>query len=227
MMNENIFTQLDEQVYKRRSNDSKFHNIYDGFDHTKYESNAKCGGGFRQQFWTELFEEIKPSLIIELGAYLGFTSILMSSLCKKYHEDFRIFSVDTWTTCWHYNDVLNLKNGYPTTYYQYIANLHHTGFEKNVYPIPLPTSVAFNNPIKESLDNLNLQVDLIYVDAGHDFFSVYSDCANYYHLLKPGGVMIGDDFTGSPGVAQAVEEFCDVYDLTFTHDDINWRIDKK
>ena len=39
--------------------------------------------------------------------------------------------------------------------------------------------------------------------------------------------MIGDDFTGSPGVAQAVEEFCDVYDLTFTHDDINWRIDKK
>ena len=39
--------------------------------------------------------------------------------------------------------------------------------------------------------------------------------------------MFGDDFTGSPGVAMAVKEFCRVNDLQYTHDDINWRINKK
>ena len=68
---------------------------------------------------------------------------------------------------------------------------------------------------------------MVYVDAGHDFFSVYSDMENYYKLIRPGGVMFGDDFTGSPGVAMAVKEFCRVNDLQYTHDDINWRINKK
>lgn len=226
-MKKDLYLKLDQQVYKRRPADQKFDTIYNGFDYTKYEVNTKCAGAYREEYWSKLFDEIKPSLIIELGAYLGFSSILMSQLCEKYHDDFRIFTVDTWTVNWHYGDVLKWKHGYPTIYYQYIANIHYHGFEKNIYPIPLPTSVAVDNPIKESLDDLNLQVDMVYVDAGHDFFSVYSDMENYYKLIRPGGVMFGDDFTGSPGVAMAVKEFCRVNDLQYTHDDINWRINKK
>ena len=225
-MDTTILQQLDTQVYKRRPDGCKFHNIYDGFDASKYKVDVTCGGSFNEQYFIDLFDEIKPSLIIELGSFLGFSCTYMSKLCKKYRDDFRMFTVDTWTINWHYSDVLNWINGYPTTYYQFIANLHHYGLEKNVYPIPLPTSVAINNPIKESLDSLNLKVDMVYVDAGHDFFSVYTDCHNYFPLIKEGGVLFGDDY-GSQGVSEGVGEFCRVNDLNVEVKGINWHIYKK
>lgn len=218
-----IYEQLDTEVYRRRPDNCKFHNIYDNFNYKDYPENYPCCGSFNQDFFEKLFDYIKPSIVIELGTYLGYSTIYMADLCKKYNDDFRIFSVDTWLGNWHY-DTMNWVHGYPTMYHNFVANLHYTNLEKKVYPVPLPTSIAINN-IKESLDNLNLKADLVYIDAGHDFFSVYTDCHNYYPLIREGGVMFGDDFQ-SEGVATAVQEFCRVNDLKYEVAGINWYIQK-
>lgn len=54
-----------------------------------------------------------------------------------------------------------------------------------------------------------MQPDLIYIDTSHQQNDVYSDMAYYWHTLRPGGVMFGDDYRAEfyPGVAKAVAGF--------------------
>lgn len=50
-------------------------------------------------------------------------------------------------------------------------------------------------------------LDLVFVDAGHDYASVRADLAGWYPLLRPGGWLVCDDYTPEwPGVVQAVNE---------------------
>ena len=60
---------------------------------------------------------------------------------------------------------------------------------------------------KEIPDN---SLNLVYLDGGHDFRTVWFDLKNYLPKLKQGGIMAGHDF-GNPayGVEDAVRKFCD------------------
>jgi predicted O-methyltransferase YrrM len=51
-------------------------------------------------------------------------------------------------------------------------------------------------------------VDLIFHNADHDFPSVHADLLHWYPKLKPGGLLICNNYrTDCPGVAQGVEAF--------------------
>jgi predicted O-methyltransferase YrrM len=50
-------------------------------------------------------------------------------------------------------------------------------------------------------------IDLVIVDAGHEYESASADTATAFQLLRPGGVIVWDDYvTGWPGVVRAVDE---------------------
>jgi predicted O-methyltransferase YrrM len=50
-------------------------------------------------------------------------------------------------------------------------------------------------------------IDLVIVDAGHDYECVAADTATALQLVRPGGVIIWDDYTpGWPDVVRAVDE---------------------
>lgn len=49
------------------------------------------------------------------------------------------------------------------------------------------------------------EVDLIYVDGGHDYESVVQDITNWLPKLKKGGVMLGDDLDW-PDVRKALDD---------------------
>jgi predicted O-methyltransferase YrrM len=51
-----------------------------------------------------------------------------------------------------------------------------------------------------------LKADVIYIDASHEKDDVKRDILAYLPLLKPGGVIFGDDYTSFAGVAIAVKE---------------------
>jgi len=69
----------------------------------------------------------------------------------------------------------------------------------------------------------NLKIHYIYVDGNHSYESVKEDLALYYPLLADGGVMGGDDFSGSFfGVCRAVLEFVDEHDLVLFGDKKDW-----
>ena len=48
--------------------------------------------------------------------------------------------------------------------------------------------------------------DLIFIDAGHDYVSVYEDIRNWFPKLKKGGIICGDDLH-TPSVEKAVIDF--------------------
>ena len=62
--------------------------------------------------------------------------------------------------------------------------------------------------------------DWIYVDAKHDKENVLQDLQGAERLLKPGGLIIGDDYTaahhkGHRGVREGVEAFLETSDRKF------------
>jgi predicted O-methyltransferase YrrM len=56
--------------------------------------------------------------------------------------------------------------------------------------------------------DVRVEVDLIFIDSTHDYDTVSSDIAYWYPRMKPGGIMVFDDyFDMFPGCIQAVDEF--------------------
>ncbi|VDK41483.1 unnamed protein product [Gongylonema pulchrum] len=51
-----------------------------------------------------------------------------------------------------------------------------------------------------------IKADFIYIDAGHDYDSVYSDLASFRSILTEGGVMFGDDYI-RPDLIEAVDDY--------------------
>lgn len=51
-------------------------------------------------------------------------------------------------------------------------------------------------------------LDYVYIDGDHSYEQVSKDLRNYYKLVKPGGVLAGDDYADE-NVARAVRDFCD------------------
>ena len=49
-------------------------------------------------------------------------------------------------------------------------------------------------------------VDWVYIDGLHDYETVRRDLIAARHILKPGGVIYGDDYGKKGGVAEAVDE---------------------
>lgn len=50
------------------------------------------------------------------------------------------------------------------------------------------------------------KVDLVIVDAGHDYDCAVADTKTSFRLLRPGGIIVWDDYmTGWPGVLRAVD----------------------
>ena len=54
------------------------------------------------------------------------------------------------------------------------------------------------------------KVDWVYIDGAHDYDSVKADLIGAASILKPGGVIYGDDYGKKGGVKEAVDEYVHV-----------------
>ncbi len=93
------------------------------------------------------------------------------------------------------------KNGYPTLYYQFLANIVKTKNTNRIFPLPQTS----NNAAK-ILKHYKIKSDFIYIDGSHEFLDVYHDLLNYWDILSDKGIIIGDDLDRL-GVKQAVHKF--------------------
>ena len=182
---------------------------YSKFDFTDYQLDLQ-GWGSRKKVFSRVISAVKPKLIIEVGTWKGASAAHMLELCKELQIDAQIICIDTWLGS---NDVmwtnpafrssLKLVGGYPTIFKQFIFNMTKLGLMNSVFPLPMTSSAAYF-----LLKQFNLQADLIYIDAGHEHDEVLLDLNYYFELLRPGGIMFGDDYSHSwPGVISAVNKF--------------------
>jgi predicted O-methyltransferase YrrM len=158
---------------------------------------------------------IRPHVVVELGTWKGASALHMCDLATELGlVPFTLICVDTWLGgTWHWLNRqdpnafagLGCRHGFPSVYYQFLANVMHLGHKDKVVPFPNTTEIAsrFFKTVGAP------PVDLLYIDAGHYFDDVLSDLRNWWPLVRPGGIVFGDDISANfPGVEQAVRSFC-------------------
>jgi len=90
--------------------------------------------------------------------------------------------------------------------YRFFYNVAGSKVGNWIIPLPLDSQSAF-----ELLSSRKLVADLIHIDAGHHYFSVYFDLVSWWSVLEPGGYMVCDDYSSTwPSVVRAVDDFLKV-----------------
>jgi Methyltransferase domain len=182
-------------------------NVYDGFDLSKYKLDLQGWHGSSPVFG-RLVERLRPKLIIEVGSWKGLSATTMATAVKQLGLDTKIICIDTWLGATEFIGGTGERDlapfhGYPTVYYQFIANVLHLGLQDIIVPFPQSSINA-----ARWLRSKNVTAELIYLDASHEEDDVRLDLAAYYPLVASGGVLFGDDYgTAWPGVANAVDAF--------------------
>jgi len=181
-------------------------NIYEGI--APAPPGEVQGWNSTSQVFVDLIEETRPSIIIEVGTWFGGSAIHMAHACRRLGLQTRIYCVDTWLGAgefWNHHahertHCLRLKNGYPSVYYDFLANV--VGHECQDIIVPIPNTSFIASTIFEYH---KIKAELIYIDGSHAYEDVKSDVLCYEKLLQPGGVIFGDDI-GWHEVNRAVRE---------------------
>lgn len=161
------------------------------------------GWGSNSPVFQTVIDQIKPKVIIEVGTWVGKSAQHMANLATIYEPDVEIVCIDTflgseehWTKrCYE----MTMNYGRPNIYEQFLSNVIHSNLTKNITPFPIDSMNGFH-----VLRTYNVVADLIYIDAGHDYNSVYYDLTVWPSLLRSGGILIGDDYRDE--VAEAVND---------------------
>ncbi len=152
-----------------------------------------------QSIFDPLLEKKQIHTVIEVGVFLG---NLTSYIAPKLPNGGRYFAIDHWKGSEEHAvpgtvEFTCLENMYE----QFLSNMIHLHLQDTVIPVRM-TSLAAAKKLKK----LGIKGDLIFIDAAHDYVSVYQDIALWFDMLAPHGVFCGDDWHYG-GVRTAVQQF--------------------
>ena len=155
---------------------------------------------------SEIVAKLLPvaSIGVEIGVFNGHSSARFLPRCRRLHL------VDPWSL-----DAYPDQQDYLTRYAHHIGgntveaarryfDRQHSSVVRRFTGQPVTvhrmTSAQF-------FATFMGEVDWVYIDGLHDYESVRADLLGAAGIVKPGGVIYGDDYGKKPGVAPAVDEF--------------------
>jgi hypothetical protein len=150
---------------------------------------------------TYFIKTYNPKIVVELGSWLGLSTIHMASLMSPGST---LYAIDNWTA---QGDVTiqaaiqsnkEIKAKIPILYQQFLSNVIHHRLAHRIVPLRMDTV--------EAAQALKIRPNLLYIDASHDEQSVFKDIMNWYPKLAPKAIICGDDWEYWPGVQQAVKK---------------------
>ncbi len=147
---------------------------------------------------------VKPDfVIVEIGSFAGVSSDLFARYCKTLH------CVDIWKDSPGFN---NYQLDLAFSMFLEVRKKH-----ENIYWYVMTS-------FETSKHTLNESIDLVYIDAIHDYECVKTDIEAWTPKVKSGGWVTGHDIH-MPGVLQAVTE---AFDNDYkTYKDESWAHQKK
>ena len=201
---------------------------YDTLDTGGFEPDLQ-GWGDQDPIFDYVLRHFHPLVIVELGSWKGASAIRMAGLMAEFSIPGLILCVDTWLgsneSLWRVGanrKMLRLRNGYPDMFGQFVRNVQHTGHKDKIRHLPMTSGCAAG-----LLAAYGIVADAVYIDAGHDEAEVAADIAGFWPLLKPGGIMFGDDYTTEwPGTVRAVNNFAAAQGLKLMGTEVKWLIRK-
>lgn len=189
-------------------------NIRDPYPYIKTLNLNQIDGplwGGKADIFEKIILESSPKIIIELGSFLGNSTITMANSLKKHNIDGTIIAIDTWLGSqehWLKNkcNLLHLHNnfefGISSMYNQFCTNVICHGLENYIVPMPATTDTAF-----DILKEIKIFADVIYFDADHRENVIFNDLEKYSSILNTNGIIFGHDIDW-PDVENAVTKYC-------------------
>ena len=149
------------------------------------------------------------SIGAELGVWEGDTTL------KFLNSSLHIHMVDPWSVQAYLDNKHYDNDSLFTRYEKLVGSTDPKEFQKyydNVYEKVIKRfknkSVTIHRmTTTEWFKSFNEKIDWVYVDARHDTAGVLEDLHNSLKILKPGGIIYGDDYGSKPGVTVGVNTF--------------------
>lgn len=175
-----------------------------------------------------IIKELRPKVAVEVGVWQGRSTATIARSLKEVRPDGIVIAIDTflgspehWTR--RRPDVhasLRFKHGRPSFYELFLANMVALNLTDSVVPLAQTSENA-----AVILRRLGLIPDFVHIDAAHEYAPVQRDALLYYDMLRPGGVLMGDDFSWGD-VARAANDFADQIGVKLQIDHPKWIIQK-
>jgi len=174
------------------------HDPYAGFDEAAHAPDRQ-GWNSRHPYLADAVATLRPRIIVEVGVWKGGSVLTMADALRDHGVDGCIVAVDTWLGSvehWRarqFPDNLAIRHGQPGLMGIFMGNVIRAGHARRVIPLPLDSVNA-----SALLRACRVAPDLLHIDAGHDQRSVVADLEQWWPMLKPGGMLIGDDYNPAP-----------------------------
>jgi hypothetical protein len=162
---------------------------------------------------------------VEVGSWMGKSACFMGELIKASGKNIKFDCVDIWSDfCADYaysqeiNDSILTGN---TMLSKFLKNLEKYNVSNYINPVK---SMSWD-AAKEYGD---LSLDMVFLDAGHDYESVKKDLNAWWPKIKKEGIFAGHDYNHSQeGVTLAVNQFFSDKKLNIIVKNNSWFIIKK
>jgi predicted O-methyltransferase YrrM len=187
------------------------------------------GWNSENPIFDRLIGNIHPDVIVEVGVWKGASLIHMANICRARGWGTVLYGVDAWVNSVGFmignppESQIPVDWQEPTMYEQFLFNVKMSGHEERIIPV-----WNFTRWAADCLRHWGVVADLLYIDAAHDEDAVLDDLRRYWEILRPGGIMFGDDYSPTYcGVPQALQRFCKEKGRTFQVEGCQWFLDPK
>lgn len=151
-------------------------------------------GNYSQYAW----ELPSGARCVEVGCWLGASICYLATEFKNRNKQAEIYAVDTWRGS---NEEIHKRliseiGGFEELYQAFLHNMQDGGVSDMVTPIRKPSVEASKQFEDESLD-------LVFIDASHEYKDVLDDINHWYPKVKKGGIIAGHDYVPGHKVSEA------------------------
>lgn len=152
------------------------------------------------EFLYELAKHVAPSVIVEVGSWRGLSTFYLASGALDNAEDAHVYAIDTWlgTPDEAVHQQIIAALGPDGLYQEFLANMQNLGVDRVITPI--------RSSSVEAAAGFDLEIGLLFLDAGHAYEDVRADFLAWSPKVVPGGYIVFDDVPGWPGPTQLVRE---------------------
>jgi predicted O-methyltransferase YrrM len=128
--------------------------------------------------------------IVEIGAWKGRSTCCMGQIIKSSNKKVDFYTIDTWQGSNeedHQEQIKELNQQGLTLYGEFKKHLSLCGVDDVVKPIK-STSIEASKTFEDAT------IDLLIIDGSHEYNDVLDDITFWYSKIKPGGIILGDDW---------------------------------
>jgi len=208
----NIYDQLIKELYV---NDNPYNYSKDKPDHRYPHTNIV------DSLIEEILVKTKPNFWLEVGTMLGGSIIKTANKAKHLGLSTKMICIDPFTgdvNMWDWEKklkennqwrFLHLKNGKPSIYDRFLANIIESGHQDSILPITC-TSIVGMRLLKRLYEQNRLSQlpEVIYLDSAHEKDETFLELTVAWDLLANKGVLWGDDWSWQ-AVSHDVSRFCE------------------